>query len=391
MSLLEQCSVSEPLGVYIHFPFCRSKCGYCDFASSAVAEIPHLQYAEAVLEELAGRAGAFAGRELKSIYLGGGTPSLWDPRQVARIIQGICRAFNWTTEPEITLEVNPGTVDQGTLIALRGAGVNRLSIGIQSLDDTTLRLLTRTHDARDAIQATRQARSAGFDNLSCDLICGIPGQTIAHHRRQLQGLLDLRPDHISLYGLTLSARCALRRAGYLPVSDDLMAEMLEEGREMLAQAGVLQYEVSNFARNSRRSMHNMLIWQGGAYLGLGASAHSMLYAGAETYRSANPALTKYLRAKVQLTHPLPAPAGALEERISGASARHEVMFLGLRTADGVDRAFFRRRFGEDPLDHYEMALEQLVSGGLVSISRERIRPTPKGLWFADELALRLMT
>lgn len=379
-------------GVYIHVPFCQRRCGYCDFASSATAAsaIPHHAYAAAVVRELERRAGDYAGLELASIYLGGGTPSLLEVGALGEMLDAIRGRLGATPSLEITIEANPGTVDEPRLAALRALGVNRISLGVQSLDDESLALLGRIHDAAAARAAIRDARAAGFARLSCDVIFGLPGQTLAHHLAQLRQLCELAPDHVSSYGLSLSPGSALFRAGLRPAADELQAEMMEAGRALLEEAGLPQYEVSSFAPEPERSRHNLLCWRGRPYLGLGASAHSMVLDGAATIRIVNPPLASYLEAAPALGAVPSRLEGAVVERVGEASSRFELLFLGLRTVDGVDRAHYAERFGADPLAHFGPALRELEAQGLVSLANGRLAPTRRGIWFADELALRLL-
>lgn len=377
--------ISSPgveIGVYIHFPFCGSRCGYCDFYSTACEsnDIPHRAYADAVLAELERRAPEHAGGALGSIYVGGGTPSLWQPAELARVLDGIRRAFPAQGgDPEVTVEANPGTGTADGLARVRAAGVNRLSIGVQSLDDRVLALLGRRHSAEQARQAVALARAAGFASVGCDLIAGTPDQTLPHHLEQLERLLELEPDHLSVYTLTLTPGSRLARAGVAPVASDLAAEMLEHGRARLAAAGLPQYEVSNYAAAAFRSVHNRGVWAGRPYLGLGAGAHSMRWDGPANLRTVNPALSPYLAGEAGRT-----------ERVELPRARFEVMMLGLRTVEGVDREAYRRRFGADLLQHYGQELAELASWGLICLEPHAARPTARGIWFADEIALRLL-
>lgn len=381
-------------GVYIHFPFCRSKCGYCDFSSHAAAEIPHQHYAEAVLSELKERASDYLPYQLCSIYLGGGTPSLWNPQALSPVLAMVKQTFSCVDDLEITLEVNPGTIDLSLLQEFRCIGINRVSIGIQALDDSLLRLLTRIHSAEMALSCFQQARQAGFQNISCDLIFGIPGQTLANYLEQLHQLIELRPSHISTYGLTLAPESPLCQAGYRPVDDDLLAEMMEAGRSVLHTAGFLQYEVSNYAPAGWESAHNSLVWQGYPYLGLGASAHSMLTLGCSNIRIANPAYSLYLMDKLKIIHDMRGISmvkGAMIEEVPESMARYEMMFLGLRTIRGVNRGEYQARFGADPLAHYRQPLATLSHSGLVEINGTAIAPTAQGIWHADTIALHLLT
>jgi putative oxygen-independent coproporphyrinogen III oxidase len=380
-------------GLYIHFPFCLAKCGYCDFASSAVEplHIPHEAYADAVLRELAWRAADYGDLALRSIYIGGGTPSLWAARDVARIVRAACTAWRAADEGvEVTLEVNPATVEASGLARLRDTGVSRLSVGVQSLSDSTLRLLGRIHTAEQARRCVRAARDAGMDNVSCDAIFGVPHQTVADHLASLRQLVELGPQHISTYALSLSADAPLRRAGLAPADDELLGEMMDAGRELLEAAGLPQYEVSNFAPSRWRSAHNGLVWAVHPYLGLGASAHSMIARGPTTLRVANPPVATYLAAELERhAAGIPTVAGAAVEVVGEPRSRYEALFLALRTVDGLDRRAYRERFGGDPFDHFA-AIATLAAADLLCVDEARIAPTRRGIWLADEIVLRLM-
>ncbi|MFL5377505.1 MAG: radical SAM family heme chaperone HemW, partial [Myxococcales bacterium] len=245
------------LGIYIHFPYCLSKCPYCDFASRAEAVIPQERYTEAVLRELRARAAQFAepSREVVSIYFGGGTPSLWDPSQVGRVLAACRDLFDVREGAEITLEANPGTTDEGRFTAFRKLGVNRLSIGVQSFADSQLLVLGRKHSASEAERAFRTARAAGFDNVSLDLIHGGSGHTVEAAARDAASAVALGPEHISAYALTLTGLAedvpmakAVRRGEVVLPSDDEQAAMGEAVRSELARGGYARYEISNFAR-----------------------------------------------------------------------------------------------------------------------------------------------
>ncbi|MBC8132363.1 MAG: radical SAM family heme chaperone HemW, partial [Deltaproteobacteria bacterium] len=307
-------SSAGPLGLYIHFPFCGVHCPYCDFAVEARADIPHDQYANAIIAEIASRSVWFGGTDrnagaavrpaLASIYLGGGTPGLWRPDAIARVIAAGKRTLGAgeTHEPEITVEANPGEVDDVALRGLRQAGVNRLSLGIQSLDDRLLRLIGRNHVAAAGPAAVAAARAAGIDNLSIDLMFALPGQSFDDWRRSVDGVLALRPDHVSAYSLTIERGTvfgARARKGDLVVPDDEEAARMQEWvRDALAAGGLDQYEVSSYARPGRRAVHNGLYWTGAPYLGVGASAASFRpLDDGSGWRFSNPRATEtYLRA-----------------------------------------------------------------------------------------------
>jgi oxygen-independent coproporphyrinogen III oxidase len=383
-----------PLGVYVHFPFCGVRCPYCDFAVDTRAEIPHDAYADAVLAELAARRHWFAGGgPLASIYFGGGTPGLWRPDAIERVIDGARAAFGDPPAAalEITVEANPGEVDEARLRALRAAGVNRLSLGAQAFEDRLLRALGRNHDAAAIPAAVRAARAAGFEALSLDLIFGLPEQSRDGWRRALDAAVALAPEHVSAYALTIergTAFGALDRAGKLPrPDDDATAAMFEDAGAVLTEAGLPRYEVSSYGRPEHRARHNGLYWTGAPYLGLGASAASFRpLADGTGWRFSNPRATDtYLAAAAR--------AGAVSprqvEHRSAADLENEAVWLGLRTADGLDRPYHRARHGRDPLDGRAAAVGRCVDAGWLAVDDARVRLLPAGFLFADEIAGRL--
>jgi oxygen-independent coproporphyrinogen III oxidase len=394
---------TRPLGVYVHFPFCGVHCPYCDFAVDARAAeaVPHDGYADAVLAELAGRAGWFRGPQgsprLVSIYFGGGTPGLWRPDALARVLAAVRASFAAPPAAalEITVEANPGEVDEARFCAWREAGVNRVSLGAQSFDDGELARLGRNHSAAAIPAAFAAARRAGFANLTCDLMFGVPGQTADSWRRSVEALCALAPEHVSAYALTVERGTrfgALARAGRLDrPEDDTVAEWLRWGRGALAAAGFEPYEISSYARPGFRAVHNQLYWTQGAYLGLGASAASFRpLADGTGWRFSNVRGTAaYLRAAGR-----PAPGGprpARVERRSAGDLENEALWLALRTSDGVDRAAHAARFGADPLADRERQHEaaRCQASGWLEVTDQALRLTPEGVLFADEVAARL--
>jgi oxygen-independent coproporphyrinogen-3 oxidase len=380
----------EPFGVYVHFPFCSVRCPYCDFAVDTRGEIPHDAYADAVVAELAARAPWYDGAgPLQSIYFGGGTPGLWRADALGRVVEAARAAFGAPPAAalEITVEVNPGEATPAALEALRREGVNRLSIGVQALDDRFLAALGRNHAAAAGPACVRAARAAGFDNVSVDLMFGVPGQTLDDWRRALEAILagDLAPEHLSAYALTVERGTtfgALDRAGRLDrPDDDAVSAMFEHARAALAAAGLAPYEVSSYARPGRRARHNQLYWSLAPYLGVGASAASLRPLDDGTaWRFSNPrAVDVYLRG---------APPRHVERR-DAAALENEALWLGLRTVDGVDRAAHRARHGVDPTTGREPALRAAVDAGWVVVDDARLRLTESGVLFADEIASRL--
>ena len=385
--------VAGAVGLYVHFPFCSVHCPYCDFAVDARAEIPHDRYADAVVAEIAARAPWFRApaTRLVSIYFGGGTPGLWRPDALARVIAAGRQAFEASGEPlEITVEANPGEVDEERARAWRAAGVNRLSLGVQALDDRLLAALGRNHGAAAGGMAMRTARGAGFDNVSVDLMFGLPGQSFDDWRRAIDGVLALQPEHVSAYALTIERGTpfgARARKGELVVPDDEAAAAMQEAvRDALAAAGYSQYEVSSHARPGRRAVHNSLYWSGGPYLGVGASAASFRPLGDGTgWRFSNARATETYLKSAATGNPRPAQT----ERRQAAELENEAVWLALRTADGLDRARHARRFGADPAVGRESELAACSARGWLVLTPEVIRPTPAGLLFADEIAARL--
>jgi len=356
------------LSLYVHIPFCVRKCAYCDFASGPVGETDMAAYAAAVVGEMEMRSRLLAEPpETATLYFGGGTPSLLAPELVSEIIAIARERYLLRPDAEITLEANPGTVTPASLAGFRRAGVNRLSLGVQSLDDGMLALLGRVHTAAEARTAFRWARDAGFANIGIDLIHSLPGQTVAAWRDQLREALTLHPEHLAAYGLTLEEGTSLHQreqeGGLILPDEETAARMYVATGEMLAAAGLEQYEISNYARPGRRSRHNQVYWHRGCYLGFGAAAHSFLTTDDTPFgrRWRNPLLTDaYLRAMA---------AGDLADEevtlLTRQDAMAETLFLGLRTVDGVDTERFRSDFGEEIDRLFGDAVESLINNGLL--------------------------
>lgn len=370
--------------LYVHVPFCRLVCAYCDFVTvgGRAAEIP--RYAGALLAELALRP---ASGELATIYFGGGTPSLLSAVAVAALVDAAVE--RWGTAPtEITLEANPSAREAPDWGGLRAAGVNRISLGIQSLRDPELVTLARGQTAAEGLAAFSAARASGFENLSVDLIYGIPGQSLADWRDGLARALALAPDHLSLYALQLALapdewaapprRGALRwRQRMVPRQDDgLAAAQYELAEELLAREGFTHYELSSWARPGCESRHNSAYWERRPYTGVGAGAHS--YDGA--MRSWNVRdLDRYL---ADAESGVRATSGS--EQLDAATRAFEAVALGLRRIAGFSRAAFTAEFGDDPLDHYPAAVEEGIAADLVEVADDMIRLTPRGRLFAND-------
>jgi oxygen-independent coproporphyrinogen-3 oxidase len=388
----------EPtVGVYLHVPFCERICPYCDFPVVAARQLGRAEeerYVAALLAELAGRAEAFAGRRLATIYFGGGTPSLLAPESVARLITAVRAVFAGEPE-EITLEANPSTTERARLAGFRAAGVDRLSIGTQSFDDATLRRLGRAHRAAEARAFITAARAAGFANLSLDLIFGAPGQAVADALRDIAAALAHAPEHVSAYALTLEAGTPFARAvaaDKLEVpDDDASAEMLLALASALERAGFERYEVSSWAaRPGFAAVHNRRYWQRRPVLGLGVGAHSHEPPRAgEPFgaRSANErALGDYL-ARIESGRSAPPEREALAE----STARGEAVFLALRTREGLRAVDFHTEFGAPPRAFFAPAIDAaLAAGHLRENEVGDLALTDAGWLFADEVAARFV-
>jgi oxygen-independent coproporphyrinogen-3 oxidase len=366
-------------GLYLHFPFCLRRCAYCDFFSTEGKRRMIPGYVRALVREIETVGAADGPLDAGSVYFGGGTPSLIDPRQAARTLEAIRSAFRLLPEAEITLEANPGTLDRSRLAGFHDAGINRLSMGVQSFDDGELRLLGRIHSSADAQRAVEQARRAGWSNISLDLIYGLPGQTVAAWERTLDRALALSPEHFSLYGLTLERGTSLARAvrrGLIPApEEDTAADMYERAEERLAAAGYRHYEISNWARDradgrgedfpQSASRHNLRYWLNLPYLGFGAGAHGC--AAGRRYANIRSVEKFIQRMRTGRRRRFPLSAAAASSALrSRDDEMRETMWLGLRlTERGVDREAFRRRFGEDTCDHFKKEIESAGNDGLL--------------------------
>lgn len=365
--------IQEPAGLYVHVPFCRTKCRYCDFYSETDLDAVSPWFSAALAEADLYReiCGAF-----DTLYLGGGTPSLLPARLVESLLRGLRWRFSFGPGTEITLEANPDDVTAEKLRAWRAAGVNRLSLGVQSFDDKELRFLGRRHGARCAMEALDLARKAGFSNVGIDLIWGLPGQSLSQWMTTLEEALAFSPEHLSCYELTVEEGTRLHEAVttgavVLPAEADL-AERFLATSERLTVFGYDHYEVSNFARTRRhRSRHNQKYWRHVPYLGLGPSAHSFMD-GRRWWNVRS--LHDYIR---RLQWNISPVAG--DERLTGDQLRLETLYLGFRTSDGITR----RELGEGP--EVESALEALRRSGNLEVVGDRVRATLTGWLMADRL------
>jgi len=376
--------MTEPFALYVHVPWCRHICPYCDFNVHAAATPPEDEYVAALVAEMEAHA-PWHGRGAKSVYVGGGTPSLFSPAAIARMLGAVARVFGIVDGAEITLEANPGTVDRETLAGYRAAGVNRLSLGAQSFDARHLRTLGRDHGPDDTRAAVEAARDAGFANVSLDLIFAVPGETAADWERDLAATIALAPEHASAYALTYEERTpfhAWRASGRLrPVDDDTEATMAEAAATILPAAGYARYEISSFARPGFAARHNASYWDGSDYLGVGAGAHSFGRRPAPGRRWMNERLPARYLAAVAAS----GTAVGTEEHLTEAQARAEFCFSGLRRTIGVDADAFRARFGVELATAFPH-VAGLVADGLVETAGGRVRLTERGRRFADTVA-----
>lgn len=391
----------EPLGLYLHIPYCRTRCPYCNFVAFRARGDEEGPYAAALLAEIAAAGrGPDRGRAAASVYFGGGTPSLFAPRTIGRLLGALDRAFPLEAGAEVTVEADPATIDRAGLGGLRAAGVNRLSIGLQAFDGRVLAALGRAHKADDGPRLLADAGAAGFGRVSVDLMFGVPGQTLGGWRAELDRAIDAGPAHLSCYALTIEPGtpfAELAARGRLDRPDDaLQADMFLLAHERLAAAGYEHYELSNYARPGARSRHNAAYWARRPYRGFGAGAHSFDPAagpfGARAWNLDDPAA--YMAAATGRA-PGPAagpdaPARAGGETLTAAAARAEALLLGLRQSAGVDLDAYARLLGEPLEAHAGAAVAELESRALLVRQTGRLRcPTPAAWLLCDELAARL--
>ncbi len=420
MTAPDQLEPRDPLSLYLHIPFCSLKCAYCDFNSYAGLEDLIRPYDDALIEEIRlwgqvsrgwgldprGMRTVAQGLRLEpkpvtTIFFGGGTPSLLPLAEIERIMSALHGAFTLQSGAEVSLEANPGTVDPPYLRGLIGAGVNRLSFGVQSFHDDELTALDRIHSAAEAVEGYRWAREAGFQRINLDFIYGLPEQPLSRWLDTLEQAIALDPDHLSLYALTVEEGTRLAydvAQGRISEPDpDAQAEMYECAMDRLDGAGYRQYEISNWARPGEECRHNLVYWRNGEWLGLGAGAHSH-WAG---HRFANVYSPKqYIRRMASATGldtalPPPEllramPQLSLIELQAPETAMSDTAILGLRLNEGLDVSAFDRRFGTSLDAAYGPALAELAALGLLERPDGRLRLTPRGRLLANEVFVRLL-
>jgi oxygen-independent coproporphyrinogen III oxidase len=366
------------LGLYLHIPFCAAICNYCNFNRGLFDAAVKPRYLDALTREIA-RSGR--GEPADTIFFGGGTPSILEPAEIAQLITACRDAFDVTADAEITLETNPETSSPARMAGFRDAGVNRVSFGVQSFDPAELVRLGRVHTVARAREACREARQAGFDNISLDLMMWLPGQSRDDWARNVDALIDLGPEHASLYLLEIYPNAPLRdemaRAGWSQAPDDDAAEMYVTGLAMLDRAGYEQYEISNVARPGRRARHNLKYWTGGEWHGFGCGAHSTR--GGRRWKNVS-ATGEYI-ARLDAGE-----APTVEERCLSAQEQvEEALFMGLRLTEGIDTAEIQSRHDVDVWERYGDALRPYLDVGLVVRRDNRLGLTREGMLVANEI------
>jgi len=375
-----QLQTLPPLSLYIHLPWCLKKCPYCDFNSHEMraAELPEQPYLAALLADLEAALPLIWGRSVQTVFIGGGTPSLFSPQAIDQLIGGVRARVKLAANAEITLEANPGTFEKDRFKAYRGAGVTRLSVGVQSFNDDFLKTLGRVHNRAQALDAIAEAATV-FDTFNLDLMYALPGQTLDDLRQDVLTALRFKPPHLSIYHLTIEPNTYFAKHPPAPVDDDLVADMLDLITELTGQDGMRRYEVSAYARSSHACQHNLNYWQFGDYLGIGAGAHSKLSFAHRVLRQVR------LRDPARyMTQALADNALAQENEVSRADLPFEFMLNALRLADGFELQQFAERTGLG-LSAIAAALDEAERQGLLQRSLTHAQPTARGFDFLNDL------
>lgn len=383
----------ETVSLYLHIPFCHTRCHYCDFNTYAGILPLREPYVRALLKEIA-LAGKLAQlpdgqpRRSRTIFFGGGTPSLLSVAQITRLLAACRRHFAIDAEAEITLEANPGTLSQEQLVGLRAAGINRLSMGAQSFDAELLKTLGRIHTTEEITQAVQYARAAGFTSINLDFMFGLPGQTMRHWQETLDRALDLHPEHFSLYSLIIEEGTPfhtwVHEGRITPGDEDLCADMYEYADERLLAAGYENYEISNWSLPGHQSRHNLTYWQNLPYLGMGSGAYSSF--GGRRFSDVREPL-----AYIRLLREGQWPEAKDESEIVGREqAMSETAFLALRTAQGLHLPSFEQRFGQPFSQFVGDRLHLVDEAGLLEYETEWLRLSKRGRLLGNEVFLRLL-
>ena len=381
--------VAPPLALYVHFPWCVRKCPYCDFNSYSLhGQLPEASYVEALLRDLQSQAASVSGRQLASVFLGGGTPSLFSAEAIARVLDAARTLCGLSADAEVTLEANPGAIERGRFAEYRAAGINRVSLGAQSFAASMLERLGRIHSPQETCRAADELHAAGLENFNLDLMYALPGQDLRGALADIEQALALEPAHVSHYQLTLEPGTVFAAQPPALPDDDLAWEMLEQCAARLAAAGFAQYEVSAHARAGREARHNVNYWRFGDYLGIGAGAHGKLTLGGRIVR------TQHTREPRRY---LSNPTNPSRREVPLQDVAFEFMLNGLRLTRGFSVALFEERTGV-AFDAVSAQLKQLRVEGLVSLDSAEPpgsepgcwRTTPRGARFLNELLLRFL-
>lgn len=368
-----------PLAAYVHIPWCVRKCPYCDFNSHTFdSGLPETEYVDALIADLDDDLIHSHGRELGSIFFGGGTPSLFSAASLARLLEAMQQRLNFAPDIEITLEANPGTFEQAKFKDYRLAGINRLSIGIQSFNPTHLKALGRIHDDREALAAVDMARRAGFDNLNLDLMHGLPGQSLQQARADIDQAIALAPEHLSWYQLTLEPNTVFySRPPVLP-EEEVLWDIQEAGQTRLAETGYAQYEISAYARDGQQARHNLNYWQYGDFIGIGAGAHGKL-----THPDGR--IERYWKTRQPKDYLNPdKPFHAGSKDLTAQELPFDFLMNALRLVDGVPSVWYPQRTGQ-PLESIAALLDTAVQRGLLEPWQQQLRPNEQGRLFLNDL------
>ena len=375
-----QLAALPPLSLYVHLPWCIKKCPYCDFNSHEMArtELPEQRYIDALIADLEASLPLIWGRSVHSIFIGGGTPSLFSPAAIDRLLAELRARLRLDADCEITLEANPGTFEKDRFKAFRHAGVTRLSVGVQSFNDAHLKALGRVHDSAQGIAAVEEA-AASFETFNLDIMYALPGQTLEGLEKDMRQALALNPPHISIYHLTIEPNTYFAKFPPVIPEEDLAYAMLDRITEMTAQAGMQRYEVSAYAKPGHRCFHNLNYWQFGDYLGIGAGAHSKLSFAHRIVRQ-----VRWREPGLYTENALAGEAVTQEAEVSRADLPFEYMLNALRLRDGFKLQDFTEKTGL-PVSALQTGLDEAERKGLIERDLTSLRPTERGFDFLNDL------
>ena len=365
----------EGKGLYIHIPFCKKKCLYCDFPSFSGCENIYEDYVNSLLKEISEAAKKYSHLKFSTVFVGGGTPTVLPPKLLGKVLDSVLNKFSVENNAEITIEANPGTVNSQYFKELRQMDVNRLSFGVQAWQDRLLKTLGRVHDNKMFVQNFYEARQAGFQNISCDIMFSLPNQDLMDWKETLEEITKLNPEHISAYSLIIEEGTPFKdmfdKEEFKPINENLDRQMYYLAKETLKDKGYNMYEISNFAKEGFESKHNITYWQTREYVGMGLGSHS--YINGERFH--NPYdMKEYILTKGNIM--------ALRQDIEKLSEKEKIeefMFMGLRMTEGIKIFDFKLRFKKEPMEIYKDEIKFLFHEGLIDINKERIFLTKKGI------------